>query len=171
MQENSDGQVKIVDAAQSHRYTTAMKTQTDIPIPEKTGGRALRWDFGSMTKGASFTEPKAQASNLTSAASRYKSTRTGWDYTTKTEGDVIRLWCTAVSEPQADEVEELRIEVRTLTDRCAELEAENAELRSLPTADEAAGWWKPEADKLERAANRPTQSSPPPVGSLQKGKR
>lgn len=78
-----------------------MKIETDIPIPPAWSGTA-RYPFGQMKKGESIDRPKEFQNTLRTAASQYKGRHPGWDYKTRIQGNVMRLWCVAVPQTEGD---------------------------------------------------------------------
>jgi hypothetical protein len=67
----------------------------DIPVPDAKPGRKLSYEFDGMPLNASFTRPLDEATQLRNAAKYHKNQHPGWDYVTRREGRVIRLWCTS----------------------------------------------------------------------------
>ena len=73
-----------------------MNICTDIPPP--TGavhGRTALYPFGRMNVGDSFLVTADMATRARMAAAARKRMHPGWDYTTRKEGDCLRIWRTA----------------------------------------------------------------------------
>jgi hypothetical protein len=85
-----------LDAGCGFRYPPIMDMETDIPIPPPwTRGGKTRYQFAEMRVGHSFTRPKRDQDTVRVAAAQYKARNSGWNYTTRIEGKLIRLWCTS----------------------------------------------------------------------------
>jgi hypothetical protein len=89
-----------IDTLRDLRYSRHMsaniKLESRFPIPEPP----VRYPFGRMRKGTSFSQPVDQIASVKSAASRYKRDHPGWDYRTTVQDRVIRLWCIAVPKQE-----------------------------------------------------------------------
>lgn len=76
-----------------------MQFESDVPIPPNAGqrtGRPNRYAFPEMRVGDSFIVPAVDGGSLRSAASQHKDRHPDWNYATRLEGDVVRLWRIAV---------------------------------------------------------------------------
>ena len=78
-----------------------MQIVDNIPVPESPKGSYVRYPFAEMKPGDSFLAPFTNG--VREAATQWKKRHPGWDYTTRTQGDSIRLWCTAVPQQQTEE--------------------------------------------------------------------
>ncbi len=67
--------------------------ESGVPIPGlRRPGAKSRWMFETMEVGDSFSAVKEDAARVRLAASARKREHPGWDYTTRKDGDGIRLW-------------------------------------------------------------------------------
>lgn len=76
-----------------------IKIETDVPVPGKyihsgTGSPRV-YPFPAMQIGDSFSLPVGRSNVVRFSASQWKRRHPGWDYTSRVDGDVIRIWRTA----------------------------------------------------------------------------
>ena len=63
----------------------------DVPT-EPRRGRPSVYPFASLAIGDSFTVPINEALKARLSAAQRKRLYPGWDYASRTEGDVVRIW-------------------------------------------------------------------------------
>ena len=62
-----------------------------VPIPKRQIRESM-YAFDQMKVGDSFTVPKAKGTSAWRIATRYASSHRGVEFTTRTEGDRVRVW-------------------------------------------------------------------------------
>lgn len=76
-----------------------IEIENGVPVPEKyvhSGpGRPRIYPFSTMQVGDSFALPADRANVVRFSASQWKRRHPGWDYTSRVDGGVIRIWRTA----------------------------------------------------------------------------
>ena len=69
------------------------KVDKDVGVPTGHGrGRPAIYPFASLAIGDSFTVPVIDALKARLSAAQRKRLHPGWDYASRTEGDVVRIW-------------------------------------------------------------------------------
>jgi hypothetical protein len=76
-----------------------MDIERGLPIPPPHSN-LVRHPFGALKVGDSISRPVAEQNSFRAAASQYKIRHPGWDYTSRAQGDLVRLWCIAVPETE-----------------------------------------------------------------------
>ena len=73
-----------------------MRLESHVPFPLSPGkrgkGRHPLYPFGRMAVGDSFVVPRSEADRAWAAASKWKIRHPGWNYTSRSEGEIVRLW-------------------------------------------------------------------------------
>jgi hypothetical protein len=66
-----------------------------VPIPPSRRLQEQHIQLHAMVVGSSLTVPKRRRGSLSTAIRVQKNKAPGWDFTTRVEGDKIRVWRTA----------------------------------------------------------------------------
>ena len=94
-----DGPNLVVYGYIDHKEVAMIEIEAGIPVPGRyvhSGiWRPRIYPFPAMQVGDSFAAPADRANAVRFSAAQWKRRHPGWDYTSRVEGCVIRVWRTA----------------------------------------------------------------------------